>query len=132
MARRVPPPSSRGIVVGLKVDPVKVERAKQLGRQMTKAETVLWQRLRANRLLGLQFRRQQVIDGFIVDFYCHAMGLVLEIDGGVHAEQAVYDRQRDQVLTAHGLRVMRFTNDEIAHNLPSVLSRIEDWIRGRS
>jgi len=69
---------------------------------MTRAERVLWQRLKAGRLQGWHFRRQQVIDGFIVDFYCHAAGLVLEIDGGVHEQQREYDTERDAVLLARG------------------------------
>ena len=91
---------------------------------MTDAEIRLWDALRANRLNGLQFRRQQFIDGFIVDFYCHALQLVVEVDGPIHASQAEYDRERDYTLAGHGLRVLRVTNDEVTHALPSVLARI--------
>ena len=115
---------AHNIVIGQHVDPVKVERAKELRRNMTEAEAALWQCLRANRLGGFHFRRQQVIDGFIVDFYCHAAGLVVEVDGGIHAEQADYDAERDRILTARGLHVFRVTNEDVREDLDGVLSRI--------
>src|SRR5438270_611728 len=90
-----PPTPVPNIVIGQRVDPAKVLRSKELRRQMTPAERSLWNCLRANRLGGLQFRRQQVIDGFIVDFYCHAAAVVVEADGPVHEQQAEYDAERD-------------------------------------
>ena len=57
--------------------------AKKLRAKMTDYEKILWKRLRTNKLLGLHFRRQQIIDGFIVDFYCHKTKLIIEIDGGI-------------------------------------------------
>ena len=92
---------------------------------MTDEERVLWQALRRNRLNGLHFRRQQVIDGFIVDFYCHAAALVVEIDGRGHQRQATYDAQRDRVLSNRGLRVIRVKNQDIRLRLAEVLARIE-------
>ena len=121
---------AKNIVIGQKVNPVKVQRAKDLRREMTDAERVLWQRLRANRLNGLHFRRQQVIDGFIVDFYCHAAGVIVEVDGGVHRRQAEYDEERDKVLSARGLHLLRFPNDEVLHNIESVLTRIAEACAG--
>ncbi|WKZ37082.1 MAG: DUF559 domain-containing protein [Anaerolineales bacterium] len=70
----------KNIVTGQKVAKEKLERAKELRREMTPAEKILWQELRANKL-GVRFRRQQVIQGFIVDFYCHKSALVVEVDG---------------------------------------------------
>src|SRR5690349_4486712 len=87
-----------GIVAGQRVDPVKVERSRQLRREMTPAERALWASLRDHRLHGLQFRRQQVIDGFVLDFYCHAASLGVEVDGTIHRDQEAYDHERDQVL----------------------------------
>lgn len=83
----------KNIVIGQKVDPEKAARAKELRREMTAAEKILWGYLRANRLDGFHFRRQQVIAGFIVDFYCHPAGLAIELDGPVHANQVEYDRE---------------------------------------
>ena len=91
---------------------------------MTPAERVLWRVLRGRQLDGLRFRRQQIIDGYIVDFYCHASGLVVELDGPIHLAQAEYDRERDLALAARGLRVLRFPNEEVIQDLPVVLDRI--------
>lgn len=102
------------------------ERSIQLRRTMTPAEKTLWERLRAGRLEGIHFRRQQVIDRFIVDFYCHQADLVIEVDGGIHVEQAEYDQERNQQLQARGLRVLRFTNNEINQQLDVVLTIILD------
>lgn len=113
-----------GIVTGQHVNPAKLEAARRYRRRMTPAERILWQRLRAGRLQGWHFRRQQVIDGFIVDFYCHAKSLVIELDGGVHEQQPEYDRERDAILTARGLRILRIPNKEVLQNLPEVLERI--------
>jgi very-short-patch-repair endonuclease len=116
--------STQNIVVGQRVSSAKIEAAKQLRRHMTPEEKLLWQHLRGNQLNGLHFRRQQIIDGFIVDFYCHAVGLIVEIDGAVHEQQAEYDAERDRLLSARGLRVMRIKNQELERDLPGVLARI--------
>ena len=121
----------RNIVIGQKVDSSKIQRAKELRRQMTEEERILWQHLRANRLHGFHFRRQQIIDGFIVDFYCHAAGLVVELDGGVHQQQTDYDSERDKILSGRGLRILRFDNEEIRRDLASVLNRIAEVCRER-
>jgi very-short-patch-repair endonuclease len=96
---------------------------------MTPEEKILWEHLRANRLAGLHFRRQQIIAGFIVDFYCHAVGLVIEVDGPIHMQNAEYDTQRDAILTARGLRIVRFSNEEIHAHLPEVLKWIAEDCR---
>jgi very-short-patch-repair endonuclease len=104
--------------------PEKQAQAEQMRRAMTPSEKRLWERLRANRLNGLAFRRQQVIDGFIADFYCRATRLVIECDGPVHAAQVEYDQERDRIIAAYNLRVLRFTNGQIDHDLPNVLAAI--------
>ena len=71
---------------------------------MTPAEKTLWEELRANKL-GVHFRRQQVIQGFIVDFYCHKSALVIEVDGDVHDLQKEEDERRERVLSEMGLRI---------------------------
>ena len=74
----------RNIIIGQKVSPEKIKRAKELRKNMTPAEKMLWQQLRAKRFNGLKFRRQQIIEGFIVDFYCHFLCLVIKNDGKIH------------------------------------------------
>jgi very-short-patch-repair endonuclease len=91
---------------------------------MTPAEERLWQHLRAGRLAGFHFRRQQVIDRYIVDFYCYQADLVVEVDGDVHQDQVEYDHERDLYLQGRGLKVLRFTNTDVNGNLESVLARI--------
>lgn len=117
---------SRNIVIGQKIDPQKAARARELRQFMTPAEKLLWQHLRANRLNGWHFRRQQVIAGFIVDFYCHAAGLVVEVDGSVHENQTDDDLKRDLVLQGLILRVLRIKNQEVFDNLEAVLQKVHD------
>lgn len=114
----------RYIVRHQRVDEAKVHRARELRRRPTPEEQVLWEALRNNRLRGLHFRRQQIIDGFIVDFYCHGAGLVVEVDGVGHARQAEYDQERDRILAARGLQIMRVSNDDVNTGLAAALERI--------
>ena len=119
----------RNIVVGQKVDQTKLQRAKELRSGMTEAECILWQHLRAHRLHGLHFRRQQIIDGFIVDFYCHAAGLVVEVDGSIHEQQTGEDAERDLALSRRGLRVLRIGNQEVIGEIDGVLAKIAEVVR---
>ncbi len=96
---------------------------------MTLAEKILWEELRANKL-GVHFRRQQVIAGFIVDFYCHKAGLVVEVDGDVHDLQQEEDARREKVLSEMGLRIVRLGNDEVMKNL-SVVGKIREFVEKR-
>ena len=120
---------TKNIIPGQRVAKEKLERARELRREMTPAEKILWQELRGNKL-GVHFRRQQVIAGFIVDFYCHQVDLVIEVDGSVHEadEQKEKDTERDKVLSEMGLRVLRFRNEDVIKNLSGVLGRIRELI----
>ena len=113
----------KNIVSGQKITKEKFQKAKELRREMTSAEKVLWNELRGNKL-GVHFRRQQIIVGFIVDFYCHRAGLVIELDGSVHANQSEEDAQRGKVLNEMSLRIIRFWNGEVEKNLAEVLRKI--------
>jgi very-short-patch-repair endonuclease len=113
--------STSNIIIGQKITSTKHEIAKEMRRNMTPEEKILWQYLRSNRLNGLHFRRQQIIDGFIVDFYCHAVGLVVEVDGEIHDQQIEYDLERDRILSARGLCVLRVKNEDVRNNLDEVL-----------
>ena len=114
----------RNIIIGQKIAPEKIKRAKELRQNMTPAEKILWERLRAKRFKGLKFRRQQVIEGFIVDFYCHFLRLVIEVDGEIHNKQKEYDLERDRIITAKGLTILRFTNQQVIENIEVVLQAI--------
>ena len=112
------------IIIGQKVSPEKIKRAKELRRDMTPAEKILWEHLRAKRFRGLKFRRQQIIEGFIVDFYCHSLGLVIEVDGEIHDRQKKYDRDRESILQSQGLQIVRFTNKQVIEDIEAVLKAI--------
>ncbi len=98
--------------------------ARTLRRQSSDAENVLWQHLRARRLMGYKFRRQVVIEPYIVDFACMEVGLIIEADGGQHSNQAAYDAERTARLESMGYRVMRFWNHEVLGELQIVLEQI--------
>ncbi len=103
-----------------------VEAARDLRKKPTSSEAELWEALRNRRLAGLKFRRQHPFHGFVLDYFCVKHQLALEIDGGIHKtkEQADHDRCRTEFLEMKGVRVLRFTNEEIENNLPGVLNRI--------
>ena len=115
---------SKSLITQQSVTSAKADFAKEMRRQMTPAEKKLWKRLHSSRLEGFHFRRQQVIEPYIVDFYCHQTALVVEIDGGIHQYQQVYDHERELYLQSLGLKVIRFTNLEVTHNLDGVLEEI--------
>ena len=114
----------KNIVRGQSVSYEMHERAKKLRREMTPAEKILWKHLRTNKLDGFHFRRQQIVYGYIADFYCHQNSLIVEVDGGIHELQREYDAEREEELIARGFRIIRFTNDEISKDLKGVLQKI--------
>lgn len=117
------------IVIGQRVSRELQERARELRKNMTPAEKILWEKLRHNRLNGLQFRRQQIINPFIVDFYWHAKALVVEVDGDIHDLQTDYDAERSEYLIARGFRMLRVTNDDVESDLLSVVQKISETCR---
>lgn len=102
------------------------EFARQHRKEQTAAEDLLWRNLRGKKLSGLKFRRQHPLSGFIADFYCHELALVVEVDGSSHdgVDQNEYDAGRTYVLNELGIRVIRFTNEEILTKTVWVLSEI--------
>ncbi len=114
----------KNIIIGQKINREKSILARHLRQNMTEAEKTLWQRLRANRLGGWHFRRQQIIAGFIVDFYCHKAGLIVELDGNIHNQQIEYDKERENILKELGLQVIRIPNQAVIDDIDIVLERI--------
>ena len=94
-----------------------------LRRHATLAERRLWQILRDRRLGGLKFRRQHSVGPYVLDFYCHAARLAVEVDGSVHDDpaRAEYDARRTRALTADGIRVVQCVNDEVSRQ-PDVVA----------
>ncbi|CCQ58352.1 MAG: endonuclease domain-containing protein [Crocosphaera sp.] len=105
-----------------------VSRAKELRKNLTLAEKKIWYKY----LINYQYRvyRQRPIDNFVVDFYCPKLKLVIEIDGDSHYRENAqeYDSQRTEILQGYGLKVIRFTNEEVLHNLEGVIAVIEGLI----
>jgi len=106
--------------------------ARQLRRQSTAAEALLWDALRGKGLDGFKFRRQHPIGQFIVDFYCVRAGVVIEIDGPIHAQQSEADRLRQEFLESRDIVVLRFTNDQIDRDMPNVLATIAQAVGDRT
>ncbi len=99
--------------------------AKNLRKQLTDTERLLWTRLRAKQLEGLKFRRQEPIGKYIVDFVCYEKCLVIEADGGQHSFEKGKDETRDKWLNKEGFKVLRFWNNEILTNIEGVLEVIK-------
>ena len=102
---------------------IKTERARHLRRVSTDAETVLWYQLRSRRLNGYKFVRQEPIGPYTVDLICRERRLVVELDGGQHADNP-RDMVRDKWLVNHNYRVLRFWNNDVLGNLAGVLENI--------
>jgi len=98
--------------------------AKSLRKNATRVETILWSQLRARQIEGTKFRRQQPIDEFVVDFVCFEKKLIIELDGGQHAQARAEDRERDNRFSEKGYTVLRFWNNEVVENLTGVLEVI--------
>lgn len=112
-----------------KMNPQLLQFAKAMRHAATDAENLLWQQLRAKLFMELKFRRQQVIEPYVVDFYCHEIGLVIELDGGQHNTEdgRAYDVERTQFLEALGLTVVRYWNSDVLGRVDVVLEDL--WQR---
>lgn len=108
--------------VGVRADAK--DKARALRAQMTDAKTLMWQQLRGRRFQGFKFRRQRPLGPYILDFVCLEAGLVIEIDGGQHAEQQAYDQARTALIESHQLTVIRFWNHEVMNDTAAVLENI--------
>lgn len=121
MSHPRPPTVTRGAAI----DARKLALARDFRRRPTPAEAEAWRLLRGQRILGLKFRRQQLVAGFVVDFYCASLRLVLELDGGVHDDpaQAEHDALRTQALSRMAIHVVRVRNDQVSeHALRELLA----------
>ena len=110
-------------IMNQKMNSQLLQFAKSMRHAATDAENLLWQLLRAKRFMELKFRRQHVIKPYIVDFYCHELGLVIELDGSQHGtDDAIeYDAERTKFLEALGLTVVRYWNHDVLGNTEAVL-----------
>ncbi|TWO32190.1 endonuclease domain-containing protein [Seonamhaeicola sediminis] len=102
--------------------------ARQLRKNSTLPEVLLWQNIK-RRALGVQFHRQVPMLNYIVDFYCHEIGLAIEIDGRSHDHSVLYDAKRQGELEAYGVKFLRFSNEEVKKHMFSVLLVIEETVK---
>jgi len=103
-------------------------KATALRKSMTKAETTLWKKLRMNQIDGLHFRKQHPYGMYIIDFYCDKAMLTIEVDGEIHKTRNMYDSERTIYLESTGLKVIRFTNEDILNRIELVISEIRKAI----
>ena len=108
------------------------DHARELRRNMTKAERKLWRALRDRQVLNRKFRRQEPIGRFIVDFVCEEKCLIIELDGGQHAEQEKADAARTRWLESQGYSVLRFWNNDVFQRWDGVLESIMDALQKNS
>jgi very-short-patch-repair endonuclease len=108
----------------MQVDPIFRERARELRREMTPAEKILWRALRSRRFADLKFRRQHPMGSFILDFYCARARLVVEVDGETHLGRALPDQQRTAWLQSQGLTVVRYWNNQLYDDFDTVLESL--------
>ena len=103
--------------------------AKRMRRGQTEAESFLWSYIRANQL-GVHFRRQHPIGDFIADFICIDQRLIIEVDGNIHnkPEQQDWDKQRTAFLESQDYRVVRFSNEQVLHDIEKVIAHIKSYI----
>ena len=97
---------------------------------MTKAEIILWSRLRSKQINGFKFRRQQPLLDYIVDFYCEDLKLIIEVDGEIHSlpEKANYDSKRDNILKINGYHILRLSNVAVETEINSTINKIISYI----
>jgi very-short-patch-repair endonuclease len=112
----------------LSYNPKLKEQAKQLRKNSTLSEVLLWQQLKGKQLRGYGFHRQKPIQYYIVDFFCHELKLAIEIDGITHNEKIAYDMHRQKQIELLGIHFLRFNDSDVKENLAGVLAAIEMWI----
>lgn len=118
--------------------PKSISYSRELRKEQTPAEELMWDKLRNRRLKGFKFLRQHPIivskqDGktkfFIADFYCAEKKIVVELDGGIHALQMEYDKERDMIMKDMGLVVLRFANEEVMKDVYGVMGKIKEYLK---
>jgi len=106
-------------------------KRQQLRREMTKAEKLLWEKLKSQQLENCKFRRQYSVDKFVIDFYSPEIKLAIEVDGDSHFQDGAveYDAERQTFIESVGIKFLRFTNDDVYHNLEGVIEVIAGKIQ---
>lgn len=102
------------------------DRRRELRKNQTETEKILWESIRGKRFHGLKFYRQFSIGPYILDFYCPKLRLGIELDGNPHKEKEakILDRDKERILLASNVKILRFWNDEVANNIEEILEKI--------
>jgi very-short-patch-repair endonuclease len=108
-------------------NPLTQHRATKLRRTLTDSEQLLWKHLRRRQIRGYRFRRQVPVGPYIADFVCLELGLIIEVDGGQHAD-STHDKNRDRYLNAQGFRVLRFWSRDVLLPTEAVLENIDEEV----
>ena len=118
-------------ILHLNADEGTFKTAHRLRKNLTEAEKLLWAELRNRKIMGLKFRRQHPLHYYIADFYCHEQRLVIEIDGEIHMQekQKEHDENRTAELDRFGIRVIRFTNEQVINSMGEVIQTIKDYMK---
>jgi len=104
---------------------VKIQLAQEFRKKPTKSEKIMWNVLRRKDFLGYKFRRQHVIDGYILDFYCPSLKLAIEIDGAIHQRQIKEDRERQKIIETHGIKFFRISSEEVENNVILAIDKLK-------
>ena len=114
--------------------PYNKEYRRLLRHDMTPSERMLWKHISDKQLDGWRFRRQHGFGPYVLDFYCPVLKLCIEVDGEIHQRTDVFekDKERTSFLESNGIKVIRFTNDEIENDISDVLERIRRFINNNS
>ena len=112
--------------------PASIQNARSLRKNATVPERILWDSLRGRKLNGWKFRRQHPIGQFVLDFFCREKAVAIEVDGEVHTQMEVadHDMERDKFLRLQGVRIIRFTNNQVVDDLPQALEEIKKVLEG--
>ena len=108
--------------------------AREFRNNPTSAEYALWQSLKGKKVKGYDFHRQKPLLYYIVDFYCSKLKLAIEVDGSIHLreDRIFHDTLRSDELSDYGVKILRFSNDEVLTNMKKVIMEIEEWIEQRN
>ena len=108
---------------------IKIQLAQEFRKKPTKSEKIMWSALRRKDFLGYKFRRQHVIDGYILDFYCPKLKLAVEIDGGIHQRQIQADKERQAIIETDGIKFFRINSEEVENSIVLVMEKLKKRIR---
>ncbi len=107
---------------------IKIYAARTLRKDQTNAEAMLWEYLRDKRLKGVKFRRQHILRGFILDFYCPQAKLAIELDGLIHKKQKEADKERQAILESIGVTFLRFSNEQVYNEADIIIDSIYGFV----